>query len=667
MSEQRAKKPPVPADATLPPVNDQTTGGPPSVPGLPVLGPPQGPGELGRLGHYRVLKVLGQGGMGMVLQAEDTRLGRSVALKVMLPEVAALPEARERFLREAKTAASIEHDHIVTIYQVDEDRGVPFMAMPLLKGTSLEDYLKRGKPLTLGQVVRIARESARGLQAAHERGLMHRDVKPANLWLDASAGGRVKLLDFGLARPQQADVQLTSSGMILGTPAYMAPEQVAGKPEARSDLYSLGVVLYRLLSGRLPFPQTDTLSLLVAVATEAPPPLQAPGAPPALAGLVMRLLAKKPEDRPASAKVVLEELKAVERELAGTSGPLAIPPAWPGPKTEATAVEPAPRRKGGRLRRVLAALFGLFVLAVGGAAAAVFFVPGLKDRVTAYVQGPPAGEGGGPKDEKKEEKKEDRKEEKEEKKEGLGGPTPPQGFVALFDGKTLRGWAYHGKGGAWDVHDGALRYTGKGRGYLETTKSYGDFELDLEWRLPPRGNSGVFLRLALEEKSLWPKAPSEGVEVQLLDDRAYPTLRADHRTGAVLGLVAPRKAVHLEPDRWHRAQVRCQGQYISVRLNGELVTTTTAARKARPELARLPRRGPIGLQNYGTPVEFRNVFLKELPARKEREEGRQGRRRRPLSLERCHLPLEAQGGRGRLIGGMSGASPCRSPRSPRRR
>src|SRR5207253_97515 len=145
---------------------------------------------------------------------------------------------------------------------------------------------------------------------------------------------------FGLARPQQTDTQLTGSGAILGTPAYMAPEQVAGKAEARSDLYSLGVVLYRLLAGRLPFPQTDTLSLLVAVGAEPPPPLRevAPGAPPALADLVMRLLAKKPEGRPASAKAVWEELKAIERDAAGTSPALAPPPSRPPQKNEATAV-----------------------------------------------------------------------------------------------------------------------------------------------------------------------------------------------------------------------------------------------------------------------------------------------------------------------------------------
>src|SRR5207247_2629952 len=152
-----------------------------------------------------------------------------------------------RFLREARAAATLEHDHIVAIYQVDEDRGVPFIAMPFLKGLSLDEYLKKhaaATPLKLAQILKIGREMGKGLAAAHARGLIHRDIKPANVWLDASAGGRVKLLDFGLARlTQQGDEKnLTQAGTILGTPAYMSPEQAQGdKIDARTDLFSLGV------------------------------------------------------------------------------------------------------------------------------------------------------------------------------------------------------------------------------------------------------------------------------------------------------------------------------------------------------------------------------------------------------------------------------------------
>jgi serine/threonine protein kinase/formylglycine-generating enzyme required for sulfatase activity/lysophospholipase L1-like esterase len=291
------------------------------------LAPAQQPDEIGRLGDYRVFKVLGAGGMGVVFLAEDTRLKRKVALKAMLPALAASETARQRFLREAQTAAAIEHDHIVAIHQVGEDRGVPFIAMPFLKGEPLDERLKRDKALPVAEVLRIGRETAKGLAAAHAAGLVHRDIKPANLWLESSGepgasatGGRVKILDFGLARAAADGAQLTQQGAIIGTPAYMAPEQAAGKPvDGRCDLFSLGCVLYRLATGQLPFKGTDTVSTLMAVATENPrPPAELrPALPRGLSDLVMQLLAKKPDQRPRSAKVVAEALQAIAEKAAG--------------------------------------------------------------------------------------------------------------------------------------------------------------------------------------------------------------------------------------------------------------------------------------------------------------------------------------------------------------
>jgi len=151
-------------------------------------------------------------------------------------------------LREGAGCRHIEHDHVITIHQVGEDRGIPFIAMSFLKGMSLDDWLKQKRPLAMPQILRIGRETAKGLAAAHERGLIHRDIKPANLWLDGSTKGRIKILDFGLARAEKEDVALTRSGQIIGTPQYMSPEQAAGeKLDARSDLFSLGVVLYPAL------------------------------------------------------------------------------------------------------------------------------------------------------------------------------------------------------------------------------------------------------------------------------------------------------------------------------------------------------------------------------------------------------------------------------------
>jgi serine/threonine protein kinase len=282
------------------------------------LAPAQADDEIGRLGSYRVLKVLGAGGMGVVFQAEDPKLHRLVALKAMLPALAASETNKERFLREARAAAAIEHDHIVAIFQVDEDRGVPFIAMPLLRGESLEDRFKRQRKLPADEVCRIARETAEGLAAAHERNMIHRDIKPANIWLEGDKG-RVKLLDFGLARSSRGESQLTQQGMIMGTPAYMSPEQGAGKPvDPRSDLFSLGCVMYRMATGALPFKGSDTVATLIAVATETPaaPRKLNPQLPPCLSKFIMDLLAKDPKDRPDSAQAVVDLLKEIEDEAA---------------------------------------------------------------------------------------------------------------------------------------------------------------------------------------------------------------------------------------------------------------------------------------------------------------------------------------------------------------
>src|SRR5262245_44561898 len=260
---------------------------------LGFLDPSRAPDELGWLAQYRVLKQLGAGGMGVVLLAEDTLLQRQVALKVMQPALAADRACRDRFLREARAAAALTHDHVVTIHHVGEANGAPFLAMQLLQGKSLDAYLAGGKKLTAGQVCRVGRETALGLAAAHAKGLIHRDIKPANLWLEAPKGS-VKILDFGLARPAD-DANLTGTGMALGTPAYMPPEQARGQQlDGRCDLWSLGVVLYRLCAGQLPFQGGDMLSIFTAIAVDEPPPLTSlnPDVPPALAELVHQLLAK---------------------------------------------------------------------------------------------------------------------------------------------------------------------------------------------------------------------------------------------------------------------------------------------------------------------------------------------------------------------------------------
>jgi serine/threonine protein kinase len=310
------------------------------------LAPAQAADELGRLGPYRVLKVLGAGGMGVVFRAEDPQLQRIVALKAMLPTLAVGGSARQRFLREARAAAAIKHDHIVTIHQVGEDRGVPFLAMEVLEGQPLDERLQRETKLPIEEVVRIGREIAEGLQAAHERGLIHRDIKPANLWLEGKRG-RVKILDFGLARAADEQEQLTQQGAIVGTPAYMAPEQARGNAmDARCDLFSLGVVLYRLCSGQAPFKGTDMVSTLMEVATHDPPPPARinPATPVSLSDLVMQLLEKDPARRPASAAEVVAALQTLQADFARPKEDLQKSPASASPRSSRLEETSAPGR-----------------------------------------------------------------------------------------------------------------------------------------------------------------------------------------------------------------------------------------------------------------------------------------------------------------------------------
>ena len=278
-----------------------------------------------RLGEYQIKELIGEGGMGEVYAAEDLQLMRPVALKLLKTSLTDRSKARERFLREARAVARIQHENIVPIYQVGEDAGRTYLVMPLLVGETLDVWRARQRVITLEQIVRVANEVVNGLHAAHERGVIHRDIKPSNLWVD-SPHERIRIMDFGLARPitggdhsMADDSALTEQGVALGTPGYMSPEQLDGKDiDPRSDIYSVGVVLYWLCSGHQPYPRAKTFAQVVrAMATESPESISkiSPDVPDQLAGLIMQCLNQYAEDRPPSACELSQGFEKLAAEL----------------------------------------------------------------------------------------------------------------------------------------------------------------------------------------------------------------------------------------------------------------------------------------------------------------------------------------------------------------
>ncbi len=295
--------------------------------------------------HYRILEKLGEGGMGVVYKAEDTALQRTVALKFLPPELTRDAEAKQRFLHEARAAARLDHPNICTVYEVGEADGQLFLAMACYEGMTLRERLK-AEPLPWAEAAGLALQAAAGLSEAHGRGIVHRDVKPANLFLTNK--GQVKILDFGLAKLSGASV-LTASGSTLGTAAYMAPEQVSGElADARADLWSLGVVLYELITGRTPFQGEYAQAIMYGIVNEVPVSLTELGidAPPGLLEVVNRCLAKRPEERYGSAEELGQALARCLGPEQSAAALAALRPArvrrrWPVLAAVAAALFPA--------------------------------------------------------------------------------------------------------------------------------------------------------------------------------------------------------------------------------------------------------------------------------------------------------------------------------------
>jgi serine/threonine protein kinase len=267
------------------------------------LDPPQREGEIGRLGPYRILGLLGKGGMGEVFRAEDGRLKRAVALKVMKKKFAETPNSRKRFVVEARSMAAVHHDNVATIFEVGIHHSMPFMAMEMLKGVPLDQFMKSEQRFGYKDVLRVAKEVALGLSAAHQCGIIHRDIKPANIWIEEPSG-RAKILDFGLAIAGTGLDHLSPRGSVVGSPGYLSPEQARNEPvDDRTDLYSLGVVMYQMCTGKLPLASDSIPGQLIAIIMVEPQSLQEcnPDIPGPLCDLIHQLLSKEARDRPTSA------------------------------------------------------------------------------------------------------------------------------------------------------------------------------------------------------------------------------------------------------------------------------------------------------------------------------------------------------------------------------
>jgi serine/threonine protein kinase len=277
---------------------EQLTAGQADASALDFLAPSAEPASIGRLGHYEILEVLGTGGFGIVTKARDAKLDRIVAVKTLARSLASSPTARRRFVREAKAAAAVKHENVVGIYHVSDDGPVPYLVMECVSGVSLEEKLQEAGMLDLPAILRIGMQVASGLAAAHQQGLVHRDVKPGNILLENGVE-RVKITDFGLARAAN-DAAVTRTGDVAGTPQYMSPEQARGDAvDARSDLFSLGSVLYAMCTGRSPFRAETTIAALRRVCDDTPRPIREtnPEIPAWLVEIIDRLLAKKPDER----------------------------------------------------------------------------------------------------------------------------------------------------------------------------------------------------------------------------------------------------------------------------------------------------------------------------------------------------------------------------------
>jgi serine/threonine protein kinase len=569
-----------------------------------------------QFGRYRLQKKLGQGGMGTVYLAQDTTLDRAVALKI--PQLAAgNSTARERFLREARSAATLHHPNICPVYDVGECEGFSFLTMAFIEGKPLSDYIVPDEPLPVHQACLIVRKLALALQEAHSKGIIHRDLKPANVMIDQRKEPVV--MDFGLAgRVNPGDARLTQSGAIMGTPSYMSPEQVTGDTKAMgpaTDIYSLGVILYELLSGHRPFEGPTAMVLgLIMVAEPEPLVKLRPEVGADLSAACRKAMARKVEDRYASMAELAAALtpfckpraasRAAGSQVATAQAPNLTDDADPAATRESTKPPAVSRTRAETAKAaapagkrplpvvwIAAGAAGLLVGVLGICLVGVILsqLPGKSDNVaqnSATENTPktkdPKGSGG---DSKRKDPK------------GSGGE--PKDTTPLFNGKDLTGWTHApGAPATWSVNKSG-HLTGRGQHtYLYSEREFADFHARVEARINDGGNSGFYFRVP----SIADQDPA-GYEAQIAIGNGDPRFK----TGSLYNFAqVPDDLV--KPGEWFLLEVIARGQRIIIKLNGQ-VTVNYLDDKATY------KRGRLALQQLTpqTAVEFKRVEIVELP------------------------------------------------------
>jgi serine/threonine protein kinase len=600
-------------------------------------------------GRYRIVKPLGSGAMGSVYLARDTQLDREVALKVPQFKEGREPQILARFYQEARAAATVHHPNVCPVFDVGEIDGIPYLTMAYIEGKPLAQWVSSGKPLNERQIATIGRKVAEALYEAHKKGVIHRDLKPANIMINKR--GEPIVMDFGLAhRAREDDTRLTRMGAVLGSPAYMSPEQVKGETESPgpgTDVFSLGVILYELIARRLPFPGPSLGALHAQILMEEPPPLReiCPDLSPTMEEICMKALEKKVEDRHKSMAHMAVAIKNFLNSTFTNSNltpletrpaPVSSAPTNSGIRGSALGrrsvvlaeqleeEEPReqPRRKKKR-KKVTGPKIPSWVLFLGiggfAVAALVGFAVVMRplgpraDITTA----PSADKADGSNRNSPNDSNNGKEVRPSKEKEPLPKKEPE--FRALFNGTDYKADWEAGPGtlpNAWRVENGSLISVGTDPSkpvrstLLLTRREYSDFDLRLDFKLATGGLSGVVPRVVAGQ-DIQIGIPVMHDSFTMFRKLSDPTQTL--YTGA-LRFVGIDKHAALNPvDQWNSMSVRVQWPRITVLVNGqETVIASLDSNKIPVVLGKpLPRSGKIGLINNIGTVHYRNILIQE--------------------------------------------------------